>query len=32
MNYLDICLTMWNTVVYVLVLILLRLINRKICG
>lgn len=25
MNYLEICLTIWNTVVYVFVLILLRL-------
>ena len=31
MNYLDICLTIWNTVVYVFVLMLLRLISRKIC-
>lgn len=31
-NYLRICLTIWNIVVYVFLLILLRLINRKICG
>ena len=32
MNYLEMCLTIWNTVVYVFVFILLQLINRKICG